>query len=182
MRVIILILFSLSPFFTACTSDMNTSDEGAKSAAKTGADPAEPCKFGSPRPMFSDQLPGVTQHQFQSNGQKSGETLALSNGYHLELLQDGCNEIRQEFQFVIKEDLRNLADSTWFLQAIEKMSFLAKLSTKHAPLGFWGRAIEGYRSEMSLGMPKEVEKNTFITIDRLVAEDQATLILLLESK
>ena len=108
--------------------------------------------------------------------------LSFTNNDQLEVFQDGCNEIRQEFHFSLQGDFQHQADSVWFNLATEKMTFLARLSPQQAALGMWGRAIQQLKPYMTIGQSIEPEPNTFILVDRLVQDQSAQLIIRLESK
>ena len=89
-------IFLLATVFIGCGNESSPSK-------KTSEQNQEKCKYGTPTPIFSDALSKVTDHSFSAEGQKGIEEVSFENGVELELLQSGCNEILQSYQFKINQ-------------------------------------------------------------------------------
>ncbi len=162
---------------TACDNNSSTSESPQteqSSPAKT------PCKFGQPKAIFSDAITQVSTHKFSVEGQKSLESMNLVNGVRLDLYQDGCDHLRQEFQFSFAPNNSLSSDSTWILEAAKQLDYLATFSERHAAFGIWARAIRQLQPQMQIGRPLEPEEGTLITVDRLRGKQEHTLIIRME--
>ena len=70
----------------ACQSD----------SSKTGK-----CKYGKPTAIFADTMPTVAKHLFQIKDGVGIEMVVFSNKLLLEIEQSGCNDIHQQFSFIM---------------------------------------------------------------------------------
>jgi hypothetical protein len=137
------------------------------------------CKY-RPAPIFGEGLPYVVQYHYEVNGRQSMESLMLETGVLLDVYQDVCDATRQEYRFTVPgkaEKYRAQADSTWMMEATRQLVFLSTLSPQQAPLKAWADVIEASRAGMKLGEDFEVQEGITIRIDRVIAEDNTTLLL-----
>ncbi len=142
---------------------------------------ADKCKYGTPTPVFSKDLEKVADHFFSSEGQKGMEKVKFENGLELELLQAGCNDLMQSYQFAMKGDL-NGDDQFWVEQAVEQFRYLSTLSDNHISFSLWAGAIAKSAEFISLGESFEPEPNTFIKIDKIPSGEKTILVVTFEAK
>lgn len=141
----------------------------------------EKCKFGAPVAIFSKDLEKITAHQFSVKGQKGIETVSFENGTKLELIQTGCNELRQNFSFSLDKELEG-DEAFWIDQAEQQFRYLALLSNKYASYALWANIFDQGAHLIKLGETFEPEGNIFITLDHISSPDQNLLIITLEQK
>ncbi len=158
-----LVYFTFILLITACAND----------STQQAAD----CAYGEPRPIFSDTLEAVQQHQFSSNKQEGTENVLFVTGLQLEVLQSGCEAIEQEFQFTLDGDYREETPEFWLEQATLHFQFLGSLGEQYFPLYAWGQAIGEAKAQMKLGEPHEVQPHFNAIVDKVVSKEQATLII-----
>ena len=141
----------------------------------------ELCKYGAPTPIFSKDLEKVLGQEFSVNGQKGNEKVSFENGLELELLQSGCDELLQSYQFSLSKDLEG-DDKFWIEKAAEQFRYLATLSENHLSFNLWAGAIQNASENVSLGESFEPDANTFIKIDKIPSGDKTILVVTLEAK
>lgn len=179
----------MKPFFyislcflvVACNNVDKPQKEGSKKQVEQSPEQSD-CKYGKPLAIFSDELPQITAHKFESEGQKGIETVHFENQTILELYQSGCNEIRQEYRFLLPEDFRQKEDVFWKDLAIEKLTYVGNLDEKYAVLGIWVGAIEQLKDQLKIGQFSEAEPGTFIMIDKLAEPESSILMIVLERR
>ena len=172
-NVIILFLLTTTSLFIGCTDGNPSSKE--KEAKE------EKCKYGTPTPIFSSDLKKITFHEFTAEGQKGVEKVIFENDVELELLQSGCNEILQSFQFTVKVPDTH-ENKFWIGLAIEQFNYLSTLSDDHVSFGFWAKAIINNLDIIKIGEPFEPEPNTFIKIDKIPSGEKTILVVTFEGK
>ncbi len=168
MTVFIRILICL----TLCVSIFACSSSNSNSESPSNKN----CKYGAPTPVFSKDLEKVKDHSFSVKGQKGIEKVKFENGVDLELLQDGCNEILQSYQFTLNHDSKE-DDQYWLAQAVEQFRYLSTLSEDHLSLSLWAGAIANASEYISLGESFEPEPNTFIKIDKIPSNEKTILVV-----
>ncbi|MBL7810495.1 MAG: hypothetical protein JNN28_21905 [Saprospiraceae bacterium] len=139
------------------------------------------CKY-KPEPIFSKDLPHITQYNFEKEGSQSLESIMLDRGILLEIGQEVCGNTFQEYRFTVQGDYSTQPDSFWMKEASRQFVFLSSFSPKQAPLKDWGDIIEQRRSEMSLGQDREVQQGIFVKVDRILSPEQATLMVTFSQK
>ncbi|MEZ4951230.1 MAG: hypothetical protein R2769_13625 [Saprospiraceae bacterium] len=160
-KILLHSLFIFSIFFAACSTGEKEPD----------------CKYGSPVAMFSDSIPGVVQHTFSVDGQDGTESVQLERGLKIEVLQSGCDKIRQEFRFNIQESLPDTTN--WIETSGNLFISISGLDPNLAPLANWGTAIQQFASELKLGESKQVGEGFYIKIDRIKQGQNNLLIAVL---
>ncbi len=141
----------------------------------------KPCKY-KPEPIFGSGLPHIEQYNFETQGAQSLESLLLDTGVLLEISQNVCPQMYQEYRFTVKGDFSQFPDSLWMKEATRQLVFLSSFSEKQAPLKAWADIIELRRSEMKLGEDREVEPGIFVRVDRVLSPEQSTLLLVFAQK
>jgi hypothetical protein len=139
------------------------------------------CKY-KPEPIFTKDLPHITQYNFEKEGSQSLESVLLDRGILLEIGQEVCGNTFQEYRFTVQGDYSAHPDSFWMKEASRQFVFLSSFSPKQAPLKDWGDIIEQRRTEMILGQEREVQPGIFIKVDRILSPEQATLLVLFSQK
>lgn len=173
---------SVKMFFTFFTCFLLLTCGNENPPSKGAVNPGlEKCKYGSPTPIFSKELEKVVDHSFSVNGQKGVEKVKFENGTELELIQDGCNELLQSFQFSFNGDVTG-EDQFWIEQAVEQFRYLSTLSENHLSFSLWAGAIANNIETINLGAAFEPEPNTFIKIDKVPSGDKTILVVTLEAK
>jgi hypothetical protein len=128
------------------------------------------CKFGEPLPIFSKDMKGISSHSFNASRQEGKEVLEFDNGLKLEIIQSGCNSIRQEFRFALRP--QGLTSDMDYIQlASEQLRFLASVDERVSPLAFWANALDAQKSDMKLAEPRELEPLIFATVDKIESAD-----------
>ncbi len=167
-------VLTLGLLLLACGSETATSENNKNTKP-------ENCKYGSPTPIFSSGLAKVNEHFFSVDGQKGVEKVKFENGVDLELLQGGCNELVQSYQFSFGQEVDG-DNKFWITQAIEQFRYLSTLSENHISFKLWADAIENASAMISIGEAFEPEPNTFIKIDKIPSGEKTILIVTFEAK
>ena len=154
------IFFTLSSLLIACKND---------SSGK--------CKFGEPTAMFSDTMEMVKKHHFEIKEKTGIELAAFKNGMMLEVEQSGCNEIHQQFTFILPGDYSKSDDTFWKVLTVKNFKILAASSPKLFPFNGWAEAIEGVSPQIKLSEPFEVDKGIQVRIDKILSANQAMLVV-----
>ncbi len=144
----------------------------------TNTDTPQKCKYGAPRAIFLRETPGISNHSFSINQNEGIEKLRLDMGVDLTIIQSGCNNIRQEFQFLIPgKDFQGKEPAFWVAFATELLSTLGRLGPDYAGFSAYAQAIESIASEVKLAESFELQQSFYVSIDRVLGTDNATLVL-----
>ena len=138
-------------------------------------DPFADCQYGKPQPVFSNQTPRVVQHNFTIRALQGIEQVVFDNKTKLELIQKGCDDIRQEFVFEIPGSFSSQPDDFWIQRAVAQFRFLSALDPQYADLQLWAQAIEANAPQMKLGENTQVQPGFFVKINRIVSTDYVIL-------
>ena len=143
---------------------------------------AEDCPLGKPTAIFSDTLQQVKSHHFELNGQSSVETILFDSGMELELSQEGCEEILQEFQFKIKDIPDKNKTLSWVEMGVVQFKFLSSLGEQFSPFFMWATAIEDAKERFSMNTPQEIGPGFFVTFNKVPGNDSNILIIKLHTE
>ena len=168
-------LYRLCLFFLIPMLILSCSTEGGKQAAQPFSD----CPYGSPKAIFSAELPGVEKHQFELSAQQAREKVQFGEGPVLELIQSGCEKPRQEFQFSLPVSTSGFTDKDWLDLSLELFAMMGNLHESLQPFLLWRSALLPRVDEMKLGLPLELEPGFFVRIDKVSQSDSGLLILTL---
>lgn len=170
MKTKLLVLFLLTIFFYSCKEKEKSAEE-----KKPFAD----CKCGRPTPIFNSNVPDfVSGHNFAITSDAGVEIITYKNGTKLQIVQTGCNDIRQEFSFIYTEPkFSNLADSSWVNNAIDEFRKIGGSAPEFQPFALWGNAIEARKQEFHIGEDKELEKGFFVKVDKIASATETTMIV-----
>ena len=141
-----------------------------------------PCKYGNPTAIFSDTMQNVKKHFFEIKEGTGVEMVAFKNNYLLEVEQSGCEEIQQQFSFILHGKFMDAPDSFWKDLAVKQFRDMAKMSPKLLPFNGWADALDAVKNKIKLSEPTEIQPQFFCRIDKVVSPEQATLVILLSQK
>lgn len=125
----------------------------------------------------------VAKHFFQIKDNVGIEMVVFNNKLLLEIEQSGCNDIHQQFSFVMFGKFKNIEnDDVWKQLAIKHFRDLAQISPTLTAFNGWADAIESVKDKLKLSEPIEVEGKTQVRIDKILSEDKATLVVQFSSQ
>jgi len=160
--------FILSIFFLAACGTSTTSTEHNAFAD---------CQYGSPKPIFSDNIPLVSAHSFELGANAAVETVVFDRDIRLELTQSGCEKPKQVFQFTIPGDSTGYTTEDWVEMALNQFKFLGSLHEPLQALNFWGNALSAQKETIKLGQPVPLEQGRFVKIDKVADTKQGILMI-----
>ncbi|HMO38672.1 MAG TPA: hypothetical protein PKC76_07280 [Saprospiraceae bacterium] len=161
---------ALLVFITILTSSCNQ---------KRDSQSADACKYGAPQPIFNPTQAGLSGHEFSRQGNDATEQIRFDNGETLTVLQSGCNEIRQEFQFGLLEQPLTDSPAWWIAQAVNEMRRLSSFGPDYQAFAAWAAEIEERAETIKLAEAFELQRGFFVRIDRIASTENATLVLTL---
>ena len=167
-----IILFIALLAFFACKETPKTSDK-----------PFADCKCGSPLPIFKEgSSEAIVDRNFTMTKISALENVIFKDGTELQVVQSGCSEIVQEFTFFYKKDMSAQNDEFWKTKAVEEFNKISNLATRYQSFGLWAQAISVASKDMRLGQPNELEKDFFVTIDKINDGQKTQLMVKLNAK
>lgn len=131
--------------------------------------------------MLRPDMRGVAEHRFNARSTESEEYVKFENGKTLTILQSGCEKIRQEFRFELKEQPSSDDATFWAEQAILNLAALAVLDPQLMPLGNWVMMIRSQKNDIRLAETLAVEGGFYLKIDRITSNDATYLIIVLSN-
>jgi hypothetical protein len=146
------------------------------------------CKMGAPKAIFTDSMPTVRKHYFEVKKEQSGENVgiemvAFDNKLLLEIEQSGCNDILQQFSFIMLGKFPEQSDDEiWKVLAIRHFRDLAKIAPQLTAFNAWADAIELVKKDLKLGEPTKVGEGFNVRIDKILSGDKATLVVRFSQK
>jgi hypothetical protein len=169
MKYLQILLLSIFSLFFACKNDKN----------KANDKPFAGCKCGTPTPIFNENVPEhVAGHNFSMTKDAGVEIVKMKNGTTLQIVQTGCSDIKQEFSFVYKnKEMLTYNDAQWIQNAVSEFQKIGTFSPNFSPFVLWGNALDQYKNEFKIGEAKELDKGFFMTIDKIISGDEATMIV-----
>ena len=170
MKLKALLILFLSTAFLTCKEKEKTTGEKK---------PFSDCKCGRPTPIFNNNVPDfISGHNFAITSDAGVEIVTYKNGTKLQIVQTGCNDIKQEFSFIYADQLhKNLPDSSWVQNAIDEFKKIGNAAPAYQPFSLWGSAIASRKEEFHIGEDKELEKGFFMKIDKIVSASETTMIV-----
>lgn len=130
----------------------------------------------------------VKKHYFEVRKEKTGENvgiemIAFDNKLVLEIEQSGCNDILQQFSFIMFGKFpADTNDEIWKVLAIRHFRDLAKISPQLTAFNGWADAIESVQKDMKLGEPIKLGEGFIARIDKILSEDKAVLVVRFSQK
>jgi hypothetical protein len=150
-------------------------------SATTACGPgSKPCTLGDPVAIFNAQIEGVETHQFSHEGRESVESIQFDNGVRLEILQSGCELVRQEFRFYMPERGPDASEmSLWVQAATNLYFFLGSLDYQFQVFQEWAAAIEQQSERFVRGEALEVYPGFWVEIDPVQTNTETMLRVIL---
>lgn len=153
----------------------------ALSACQNGPSKNDNCQT-QPQAMLQAGMRGVAEHHFEAKGTNSEEQVKFANGKTLTILQSGCEQVRQEFRFELKETPPADADDKfWVDQTILNLAALAVLDPQLMPLGNWVMMIRAQKNDIRIAETKALEGGFYTKIDRITSDDRVYLVIVLSN-
>ncbi len=146
------------------------------------------CKLGTPKAIFSDSMPTIKKHFFELKKEASGEKIgvemvAFENKLLLEIEQSGCNNIVQQFSFIMFGKFpEQTNDDLWKALAIRHFRDLSKISPQLTAFNGWADAIESVQKDLKLGELTKVGEGFNVRVDKILSNDKATLVVQFSQK
>ena len=134
-------------------------------ASSPAADPFADCRYGAPKPIFSEGLRSVTQHGFHLEESRAVETVSFDDGLKLSILQSGCDYIHQEFQFHLIEQFAGAPSSYWIQETINRFNQLGQLGPAYVIYVSVADALSERSNQIVLGESTELQPGFFAKIE-----------------
>ncbi len=151
------------------------------STSKKNAGPFADCKYGKPTAIFNNEIPTVTENSFKIEGKEGLEKVIFEDGMELEIIQSGCNEVKQELFFRFKNKKFG-SDFEMMTNAVQQLLDLGDLDEKLKAFTFWAQAVMKKPNTIKKGKALEVEPYTFVTIDQIDDQDDTIIWIILEQR
>ena len=148
----------------------------------TPANPSDACAFGEPRPIFSDSMGPVVEHEFQATGLEATEKVLFSNGQKVQVFQSGCDTLLQEFRFPVPAEGNQVPFKDRAVQAMEQFAYLAGVDSKLEPLSLWTVQLTARRDTPVYGQMLELGPGYSIALDVVPGDAEDILIVKLEGR
>jgi hypothetical protein len=141
------------------------------------------CKYGKPAAIFSDTMPTVARQIFTIKDGTGIEMVVFSNKLLLEIEQSGCNDIHQQFSFIMFGKFQEGGDDdVWKQLAVKHFRDMANISPSLSAFNGWADAIESVKGKLKLSEPVELEGKTQMRMDKILSADKATLVVQFSSQ
>jgi len=138
---------------------------------------SEECK-NHPEPIFESEWVQIENYSFEKEERRSTERFLVREiDLGVEINQNVCPSMKQEFQFLIPRNLKDQPDQNWVSLTT---SILEKLGSVHINVGLLGdyaKAISQSRDNIVLGEKFALDTNFFVHIDKLIGLDESTLVV-----
>lgn len=154
----------------------------ACNGTEKSSEPFADCKYGTPIAIFKPGLPGLVSHQFDLNETESIEQLEFKDSLELTLVQSGCDERKQEFQFKLMGNYQDQPNEFWVEQTLDLLQKLGRLSPDYQVFNAWAEALSLQQDKIRLAQPSEVQPGFFVRIDKILSQEHAILLLILSEK
>lgn len=140
------------------------------------------CKYSIPTPVFSTSNKAIETTAFEVVDRKGIENVIFKNKLKLELVQSGCNEVKQDFTFIVPMVNKSADQQFWLYQAEQLLRFLGNSDMSLVQFGEWSNVIKELIPEMYLGQEKEIQTGYFVTIDKIDGGEETIIKIVLEGK
>ncbi len=147
----------------------------------------EPCVQGQPQAIFSEQTPGVVSHVFSlgEDRQSAEESLVLTSGEQLTIVQQGCTELVQEYRFVVTDTITEIQRNDpyfWIATLLKRLDQLRELGAEYGQYGQYVQAIAAKAEDWQLGETYELAPGFYARIDIVTAQRSNILLLILSDR
>ena len=137
----------------------------------------ENCRFGQPTAIFNDSMPTVKKHVFTIKDGTGIEYVAFENKLLVEIEQSGCNELHQQFTFVLMGDFKAADDATWIDLSVKFFEDFAHISPQLMPFKAWADEISRAKDKLRLSEALEIQPKIHVRLDKIVGNDRGTLVV-----
>lgn len=140
------------------------------------------CRYQAPEAIFSPADPSISQHRFNLSDGKGVEEAVIDNDVSLMLIQTGCDQIVQEFQFQWEGSFLGEADAFWIRQAAERFYQLGNLGASYLTFRSVAKAIEVRAQDIRTNRPVELQPGVELSIEAHPTSSEAILLVTLTEK
>lgn len=137
------------------------------------------CKYGEPKAIFNATQPSIQSHEFTAREHEAIEKVTFKDGAQLTLLQNGCDNVRQEFQMTLSGDYSNREPAFWIEEAVRWLKRLSNMGPDYQTFSLWAQGIDNQKDTIKLSESTQVQPGFYATVDRILSADSATLVLIL---
>lgn len=147
--------------------------------SKKGKQADEKCQ-SKPSAIFSDTMQVVKSHQFEVNGENSNENITLKNDVRIEILQSGCQNLRQEFRITRIGDFSKMRDQDWISGTHLTFDGLSRTSLGLQGLRQFAEIIKENEPNIKLGQSFTPDPSVEITIDKIINKNEGSMIIVFQ--
>ena len=97
----------------------------------------------------------------------------------MQILQSGCNSIKQEFQFKYQGNFQDRNLQQWTEEALKQFIRLSQLHPDYMVFQLWGQAIATKAEEIKRAERIELESGFYFKLDWIAGSNDANLMLTL---
>ncbi len=138
------------------------------------------CRYAQPEPIFSEKSSQIEGHHFALDGQRGTETVRFSDGVQLKLTQEGCDELRQIFEFTYPTlNLQDDSPDEWLMLAVAQFDHIADIGPDFMVFGSWAAALIRNRDQFEFGESVRIQKGFYARLDRMKGKKGGILMLTL---
>lgn len=140
------------------------------------------CKYGKPKAIFSQTLPGVALHEFSEFNQEAVERVVFKDSLEFTLTQSGCDHVRQVFEMTMLGNYQNQPPIFWVQESLQLLQRLSSMGPAFQSFSVWAQSIEMAKEGIKLSESTQVQAGFFVKIDRVLSDQNATLVLTLSDE
>ena len=140
------------------------------------------CRYQAPEAIFSNSTPDISQHNFELKGGIGVEKVLIERDLSLTLIQEGCDQITQEFEFSWSGNFNRSSEDFWIEQAADKFYRLGQLGAAYLSFHSIAKAIEAYSNEITIHTPYELQPGIFLSIEPAPERNRAILLITLSER
>ncbi len=138
------------------------------------------CKYAQPEPIFNKSSDQIEDHRFSLDGQRGVEIVHFSEGVQLKLTQEGCDDLRQIFEFTFPSlDIRDDSPDFWLMLAVAQFDQIADIGADYMVFGSWAAALVRNRDQFEFGESVRIQKGFYVKVDRMKGKKGGILMLTL---
>jgi len=142
---------------------------------------SEKCKYSAPVALFDVNNPLVVKQNFTLKGNSSSEFVEFKNSLRLEFLQAGCQALTQEFRFEIPDAKDNKDPLSWIELSVQLFRFIGSTNQNIFQMSdAWANLIDEEKNQIRLGQEYPISAGFIIKIDKMMAQNYATVIVLIK--
>jgi hypothetical protein len=140
------------------------------------------CRYQAPEAIFSNSVPDISHHYFELKGGIGLEKVLIEEHLSLTLIQEGCDQITQEFEFSWAGNFNHAPDHFWVEQAADKFYRLGQLGATYLTFHSIAKAIENLSNEINIHTPFELQPGVFLSIEPAPEKSRAILLITLSER